>query len=429
MSEGSISTFRDMSDSTHRSILQLTGMISNAHLRAEERAKATHERFNVFTTLLSAHDEVRLHTRFLHCLLDPKGSHDCGSLFLELFFETLTKIPVRDHLGESVSFDCLQADVHWVLQKETGRSSGHGQIDLLITRCGFGIAIENKIHARDQDGQLAGYAEFLADRYPGNWRLIYLTLDGKKSNDSEKIPYLRISYTEHILSWLELCLERTFNIIPVNQVILQYRKLVRDLTGKTMSDESLKSIARFVIDHPDIIRYREQLEKAIDEAEVIFMEELGASIVRRLESEFQIRLEPPNGRFGSGNDEELVISALNGKPFIDGFLKVCIEYDTTGDLLAIGVFTTYDQNKQQLSESQTQIIEKIKSANTLFNPPNNKPTAAWPLGWYNLLEGLDDAGFATLTEEGADKVAIRVCDKIREYLCELSRVMRDLGTC
>src|ERR1035437_7363359 len=54
-------------------LLTVTKMIAEAHIRAEERAKAAHERFNVFTTLLGENDEVLLHTRFLHCLLDPKA--------------------------------------------------------------------------------------------------------------------------------------------------------------------------------------------------------------------------------------------------------------------------------------------------------------------------------------------------------------------
>jgi hypothetical protein len=67
-------------------VLQL---LREAQHRSDEHAKATHARFNVFTTLLAPNDEVRLHTRFLHCLLNPKGAHDCGPLFLRLFFETL----------------------------------------------------------------------------------------------------------------------------------------------------------------------------------------------------------------------------------------------------------------------------------------------------------------------------------------------------
>src|SRR5438046_832839 len=82
-----------------RALEQLLEMLREAETRADERSKVTHERFNVFTTLLEAHDEVRLHTRFLHCLLDPKGCHDCESLFLDLFSATLAEFPGVNHDG------------------------------------------------------------------------------------------------------------------------------------------------------------------------------------------------------------------------------------------------------------------------------------------------------------------------------------------
>ena len=53
--------------------------------------------FNIFTTLLSVHDEVRLHSRFLAAMLNPKGSHAQGSLFLKLFLQPI--------LPENFNFD------------------------------------------------------------------------------------------------------------------------------------------------------------------------------------------------------------------------------------------------------------------------------------------------------------------------------------
>ena len=93
--------------------------------------KASHERFNVFTTLLDAHDEVCLHTRFLHCLLDPKSCHDCNSLFLGLFFETLTELPCEDHDGGPVTLNLPTSKQLWTVEIE-GPRDGVGRIDLLL---------------------------------------------------------------------------------------------------------------------------------------------------------------------------------------------------------------------------------------------------------------------------------------------------------
>ena len=43
--------------------------------------------FNIFTTLLNKSDEVRLHSKFLHFLLNPAADHSQGSLFLDLFLK------------------------------------------------------------------------------------------------------------------------------------------------------------------------------------------------------------------------------------------------------------------------------------------------------------------------------------------------------
>jgi len=45
--------------------------------------------YNILTTVLKRSDEVRLHSRMIHSLLDPNGRHYQGSLFLEKFIAIL----------------------------------------------------------------------------------------------------------------------------------------------------------------------------------------------------------------------------------------------------------------------------------------------------------------------------------------------------
>jgi len=235
---------------------RLAGIISVAKASAEAHAKATHERFNIFSTLLKETDEVRLHTRFIHCLLDPNGTHDCGSLFLDLFFQTLTTEGVLDRNGNAllnesdqkpVDFKHLSHGRQWTVHKEASRSP-HGQIDLLLESSGFfGIAIENKIHAGEQENQLSGYGNYLRSRYEENFfHLIYLTLDGKPGTTAGDHQYLRISYERHVLHWLEACLRETYSIVPINQTLIQYRAVVRKLTHQTLENEFMKPVHDFI---------------------------------------------------------------------------------------------------------------------------------------------------------------------------------------
>jgi hypothetical protein len=138
------------------------------------------------------HDEVRLHTRFIHCLLDPDGLHDCGSLFLGLFFATLTERPGKDHEGNERPSNPPTLPEGWTVKKEASRSP-YGKIDILIEHSRlFGIALENKIYAGEQGKQLENYVGYLSNKFGNdNALLLHLTIDGKRSETHKgTVPYL-----------------------------------------------------------------------------------------------------------------------------------------------------------------------------------------------------------------------------------------------
>ena len=402
----------------------VTKLIHEAHIRADAHAKAAHERFNIFTTLLSESDEVRLHTRFLHCLLDAEGCHDCGSLFLNLFFATLKEIPGADDAGGPVALEIPQAGSQWTVEKEFP-CPPHGQIDLLLERPKFTIAIENKINAAEQPRQLACYSEFLRKRSSDTTMLIYLTKDGKQSKTHEGAPYIRISYANHILPWLEKCLLESYRIIPINQGILQYRKVVRQITGKTLQPAAMKPIAEFVGKHPDIIRYRKQIIEATDEARAGFLDDLATGIsdeLRRKHS-FDVCLRG-NGRFGKERYGDLILTPPATSVFHETPYKVWVEHDTDLKCLCVGIcIVTPKFEVIPLSEGQQkflgQMFEKLK--HTPNHSGNVSPT--WPTGWQNLIENTnDDETLAKLMETPIEETVSAICLKITEYITLLEHV-------
>ena len=178
----------------------------------EVQLKATHGRFNVFTTLLDATDEVRLHTRFLAHLLDHKNRHDCERLFLDLFLDVVGLPELRKQECHTVG-----------IEHHTG---GRGNIDIYLEFEQAAIVIENKINAGDQEEQLERYAEYARSRRE-ICHIFYLTLDGKKPTSFslgerlEEKDVKCISYKHDILSWLELCLHQTYSFVSINQNIQQ----------------------------------------------------------------------------------------------------------------------------------------------------------------------------------------------------------------
>jgi hypothetical protein len=389
-------------------------MIEQARVSEDDFAKARNERFNIFTTLLKAHDEVHLHTRFLHCLLDPNGYHDCGSRFLELFFDTLVERPGLDHNGESTSLNCPRLSKQWTVEKEASRPPC-GQIDILIEQSRlFGIALENKIYAGEQSKQLECYAEYLSEKFGSNALLLYLTLDGKKS-DTHKgtVPYLRISYADHILPWLDKCLWETSRIIPINQVLLQYREVVRQLTGKTIRANAMKEITRFILSNPDIIRHRAQIVEAINAARVDFLDDLAAGITHELKSRgHAVALEK---RFGE-QDGALIISPLASSGLSRLPVKIWVEnwkMVIVGIKIPLGYKTLPSMAQQHLLEEMCRIMDKNLESGSSRKVGVNE---AWPTGYYELFNPLSDGELFSLINKNTAVAASEMCDAICSHI-------------
>lgn len=424
-----------ISDSTLPPLLKVAQMISRSKLLAKARAKATHERFNVFTTLLQAHDEVRLHTRFLHCLLDPKGLHDCGSLFLGLFFETLEDKLAMDEDFASKTSTYPPADDQWMVSKEAGRSEGHGQMDLLLEHPSrFGIAIENKIYANEQDDQLAGYATFLSNRYGNSSRLIYLTLDGKESGTSGAHDYIQISYTDEILAWLEKCLQATYHIVPVNQVIQQYREVVRGLTGKTLNSLDMKKTAEFIFNNPEIIRYQREIEVGIAGARVMFMDKLADGIMTQLGGGLEVRLRPDMGKesFGSHPNGALIITPPVGSALREVPFEIWVEHISKWVGLVVGIESKFDKPAKtaesiEFFQKMDQLLERQANAENYHKADRATlwDGTEWPTGWHNLIEHPIDNKRLGMLLEDFDKALTDVCTGIRKHVALMEKIYEE----
>ena len=136
-------------------------------------------------------DEVRTHSAMLAALMNPKGTHSCGTAFLKLLCQQLHDL-VRDSICANFVFDPTHAIVN--IEKSIGGISGDkeegGRMDILIESGNVqgdktkAIIIENKIYASDQTKQLYRYYQFAEQKYGlENSLILYLTLDGHSPHD------------------------------------------------------------------------------------------------------------------------------------------------------------------------------------------------------------------------------------------------------
>lgn len=207
----------------------------------ERRARGIHD-YNVFDVLETK--EVK-HSKFIASLLDPKGLHYQGDLFLNKFIEVCG----IDDFG----LDTLNSQVY----------REYENIDIYITDGDKHIIIENKIwDAKDQDKQIYRYIETIKkenssldndgilvlyltpnfDKTPSQKSLNgFKVKDGFLEKDNDKIRYKPI-YCNHILEWLNKVKIEIVNLTDLNAIITQYEKAVKNLInkGEKMENEKVK---------------------------------------------------------------------------------------------------------------------------------------------------------------------------------------------
>ena len=236
-----------------RFVQEVASICALGQAQQEERNRKG-ENYNLFSILSIERYELK-HSALIANLLDPKGSHGCGDAFLRAFFE----IALKD-LAYPFE-DCTPP--HSYTEYYTGPIAGDtgGRIDILVKSSCYGLIIENKIYAGDQDKQLTRYdnygkTTFGADRY----LLVYLTLYGydasKESTatkSAEEVGYLRLSYAEDILRWLEQCVQLADNKPLVRESLNQYIRTIKQLTYQDMNQKDIRKIIDLAVDHPEVV--------------------------------------------------------------------------------------------------------------------------------------------------------------------------------
>ena len=199
----------------YKTLLNFVGLLHKAHEGDRPRP------FNLFSVLRGARDEVRLHSRFLAALLDHRDHRTKGQENLKDFLRAV--LSLKDD-----RFDWAKS----MVQKE------RSNIDILITLGDqVAVVIENKIDHGDEERQLERYVETVDSWGYEEIHPIYLTLDGRPPSP-ESIGSLslervtRIGYSSNAFQdWLRNCQRRAFDEPELRGSIVQYLRLVQELTG------------------------------------------------------------------------------------------------------------------------------------------------------------------------------------------------------
>ena len=186
--------------------------------------------FNVFEVTRRSGFEVTTHSALLRDLLDPRGTHGQGGVFLRAFLAM-----VDDSLPRSTSrAPWPPADGWWSMVSEF--PAAQGRLDILLTNRGPSgaatIVIENKWDHRLGDRQLERYAEYLLTQRPLGTEhrkcLVYLTRNGEDPGIRVPVDFARLSHSLHIAGLLQDTLAIARETVPpaLREPLLQYCEIL-----------------------------------------------------------------------------------------------------------------------------------------------------------------------------------------------------------
>lgn len=206
----------------------------------ERRARGIHD-YNVFDVLEAK--EIK-HSKFIASLLDPKGLHYQGDLFLREFIN-------------ACGISDFRLDTSNVLVYREYKN-----IDIYITDGNKHIIIENKLWTGDHNEQVARYIQTIIDEQnkdelskiyerilvlyltPFNTEIKSLGGIDEVGKDylklrQNQVAFRHISYENEILKWLNEVKIEIVNLTDLNVIITQYEKAVKNLINGEKMENNL----------------------------------------------------------------------------------------------------------------------------------------------------------------------------------------------
>ncbi len=234
-------------------LLNHVQLLETKRLQKVDEERKRGEWFNVFNVLGMSTDEVHTHSAFIAELLNPQGSHGCGDEFLKAFIKV---IPGLD------GFDIETIRVKTQVELSIGRINEDytegGRLDIIACTDTHAIIIENKIYAGDGWKQLLRYHEFAEREYKNNYRILYLTLDGRSPSEEsigkqmeDGKDFYSVSYAQDITNWLQQCIAIAVSKPLVRETLVQYLNLIKQLTNQTMEQNDKIELFELLTKYPE----------------------------------------------------------------------------------------------------------------------------------------------------------------------------------
>lgn len=376
-------------------IEEIKGIISADTLR-KENAKNSGEEFNLISVMNLETDETRTHSRILADLLNPRGSHGQGPIFLNSFIDLSPSL-------QDLNIDTCNCQVY--TEKSIGEIDKYyrkgGRIDIVIEDADRAIIIENKVNAPDQKNQLLRYKKYATQQY-SDFRIIYLNKFGTPASDTStggKLSiedYIQIGYSPDILTWLSSCLELVSDKSRLHDSLKQYKESVQYITNQSMDDIAQKQLL-------DLLTKQ---ENAPTIAQIILNEDAFFNEVLEKYVWSPIRAWAESNNYEYIEDEEGCL--VRPSMWSNHAMFIGKDNSRYWSDMYIGVYHHTDSKA---------ILKKDRFMLPCFD---QNPNDVWPLGWKYLPESLRSWDFSTVESIVNGDVFNYYVENFEEVLKELA---------
>ena len=243
--------------------------------------------FNIFDYMRG--DEMGL-SRCIASLLNPKGTHGQGNLFLKEFLKLIDEVQSDNestkHWVDTVTDGC-QVD----LEKQ---ANGKRRIDVYLRfNDGEIIGIENKPWACDQEDQLKEYADYIKNQIkPSKWLLIYLSnFNPANSEYSISTPqrkeleksgnFIWLNYAE-LVEWLKFCAQNS-KALNVRIFIEELAKFVSTKINGDLDMSEITEVKSIILKSAENLKSAFHVSKVIRNVKEDLIEMFHNDLKKKLE--------------------------------------------------------------------------------------------------------------------------------------------------
>jgi hypothetical protein len=354
-------------------------------------------KYNIFKIAGISEKEVIM-CRVIADLLNPKGRHHKGDLYLKLFWDI-----VSARIENPISINTSSAKVVTEYSADARR-----RIDIVIDDGNIFIPMEVKIWAGERDGQIKDYAKYSrAKNKNKNIPVLFLTLYGTASETAHKDEYVSVSFNEDIVSWLELCLKETEteNTAPVREVVKQLLSAIKLILGETEDKDMNKAIADLIMQSEETIRAAAEINSVLNGIDNAKRELFKGVIFENVKNKFP---EADIQEDGEGWDDINV-------PIKNGAYTLYVNYDWQS--------ITVEANE---TEMPSQIEKKINNIMTaLTGVSDDEIDGVWLADGtvrYPGMETVDDAIYPYLLYKKYEQNPAEVANHIITMVNELEKI-------